>query len=148
MRYPMRADGVATVDGIGSVFPALFDSITSSGRKYRKRLGRGSLDPAGKLDKHRLLFLHDLIHFAGPLKYRSLVDLVSLLFGAQDYGNLREAIALLVATRFVTYQDKGGLINSNRSSTFLVYQNADYFKVNFQMIRLRGSLRGQQGVGT
>lgn len=142
MFYPMAENGVEVPDDIGDVFIELAELLRSSRRATRRKFVPSKLDPSSEVAKVRTLFVHDLIHLAGPLTYKSLIDLVSLLFGPKKYDAMRETIALLKALGFIDYSESKDDISTRMDRVFLEYPSEIVsIRMDLQMIRLRNNIR-------
>jgi hypothetical protein len=106
----MRADGLHTVDGIGSVFSDLADLVYSHPLKADKvQVNLASL----RLDKASLYLAHDLVLFAGPASYDELTSVLISMYGSQPYDLLKKLLGILKAA---------GLITSKRIGDSWIYR--------------------------
>ncbi|WP_147414719.1 retron St85 family effector protein [Simplicispira hankyongi] len=120
--YPMKTDGIHTVDGIGAIFNDLKKSITvtSSSRGIRIS-GDISLLAA---NKSSLYFVHDLVLFAGPLSHEELVEFLIIAFGRKSYDILKRLLGVLRAAELIRSFDASGtwVYESVIGSPFLRYE--------------------------
>ncbi len=114
--YPMKSDGVQTVDGIGATFNQLTQAISggaTSGSASKAIRVRGLVNLAS--GKASLYFVHDLVLFAGPITHAELIDFLIVAFGKNNYDALKQLLGILRSA---------GLIHCYEISGTWVYKSA------------------------
>lgn len=138
--YPMAADGVHSVDGIGATFKDLKEAIAvkSSSRGLRVTGDISKLEAK----KVSLYFVHDIVLFAGPVSHEELVEFLVVAFGKKSYDILKRLLGVLRSAELIRSFDANGtwVYESTVGSPFLQFD----FKVNALMAAFRGfHLRSQ-----
>ena len=118
--YKMKENGLTTLDAIGTIYGELHKILQTTKPKKQKALSLSDCDPSLVFDKFSLMFIHDLIYFAGPVKYIEVLELCFQLFGKKSFNKLKEHIGMLAAINAVN-RGNNGLIRSNRGKLYLHY---------------------------
>lgn len=119
--YPMKPDGIHSIDGIGATFN---DLRTFIGQKPQSRARRLPGD-ISQLDanKSSLYFVHDLVFFAGPISHEELVELLKVAYGNKSYDMLKRLLGVLKAAGLIHSFDASGtwVYESTIGSPFMRY---------------------------
>jgi len=129
--YPMDDDGVENQDRIADIFPELNASLSDFKVKPRKYSDE-ELAPVGKLEKQKILFLHDLLYILGPVSNAKLVEILKHLFGNQDYRLHKDILAILIGAKLVERQNE--FYFSSLTSVFFKYGvDPDDLAISFRL---------------
>lgn len=119
--YKMKENGVQVRDAIGDVFNPLFEllkePLTSKSMVMRPSL----CNPALLFNKDSIMFVHDLVYIAGPIKHEELIELLLQIFGKHDFKYLSEQLAMLIAFEAIE-RNKNQLYRSKLNECYLKYQ--------------------------
>lgn len=124
--YPM-APGVEDPDAIGSTFFQLKKILSTRKSTRGHTLTKGDLADFEKINKKKVMFIHDLIYLAGHINRPDIITLLKRLFNEkQDYKIISRYLALLCSFNFIT-QVKGNdsastYYYSNRDTPYLIYK--------------------------
>lgn len=136
--YPMAADGVHSVDGIGATFSELKKALDV------KKSGRGS-PVSGDISileakKVSLYFVHDLVLFTGPVSHEELIAFLVVAFERKNYDMLKRLLGVLRSAGLVGSFDASGewLYESSVGTPFLEYDfNVTGLLAAFRSFHLR-----------
>uniref|UniRef100_UPI00334196A5 retron St85 family effector protein n=1 Tax=Castellaniella defragrans TaxID=75697 RepID=UPI00334196A5 len=101
--YPMKQDGVCTLDGIGSIFHEINTSLAIKKTK-KDRISMTELSEF-KAKKESLYFLHDLILLCGPISHEEIILLLKKLFGDRDFKSIKNLLGILREAKLVSTKE-------------------------------------------
>ncbi len=136
--YPMAADGIHVVDGIGATFKSLQDSISSHPPSGSMRIP-GDLSVLAA-NKASLYFVHDLVLFAGPINHGELVEVLVTAFGKKNYDMLKRLLGVLCAAELIESFEAGGtwVYKATTTKSFLRYgSNVNSLMASFRSFHLK-----------
>lgn len=114
--YPMKQDGVHTLDGIGSIFHDLSTSLAIKKTK-KDQLNIAELSEF-KAKKESLYFLHDLILLCGPISHEEIILLLIKLFGDREFNSIKNLLGILREAKLVSTKE---VFNSRTNKKIWVY---------------------------
>jgi hypothetical protein len=137
--YEMRSNGVTQLDGIGSVFSDIRKILgIALGRKTRSRVHK--IIPLD-VDKSSLYFIHDLIHFMGPVSYVEIVRFLIALFGQDEsYDSLKKILAILKSSGMVCSSEVS-TSNGKKEWVYRTLSKETYLDYEFDTYPLIASMR-------
>ncbi len=90
-------------DAIGSTFAQLQDLFQPTSQRKLTKFAIKDLEPAGgKITRHSLSFVHDLVHICGPLNLSELVEILKHIAGKKDYNTASEHLAFRICSRLIS----------------------------------------------
>lgn len=124
--YPMAPDGIFNIDGIGTIFKELKDSIQTKSQSRRQRIS-GDISVL-EAKKTSLFFVHDLVYFAGPISHEELISFLIVAFGKKSYDMLKRLLGVLRSANLIRSFDVSGtwIYESIVGSPFLEYNTNFY----------------------
>ncbi len=137
--YEMRSNGITQLDGIGSVFADIGKILSLTlGRKTRSRVPK--IIPLG-VDKPSLYFIHDVIHFMGPVSYTEIVKFLIALFGPNgSYDALKKILAILKSSEMVCSREVS-TGNGKKEWVYRALSKETYLDYEFDTYPLIASMR-------
>ncbi len=121
IHYNMSKDGVYRLDAIGDVYANLFDLLKHPSKPKSSSVDINSCDPSKKLDKSSAMFIHDLVYFTGPIKYKELIEILKLIFGNSNFNDVKHLLAILCSFESIE-RNKHGLYRSRLNKTYYEYR--------------------------
>ncbi|HFZ5895585.1 TPA: retron St85 family effector protein, partial [Escherichia coli] len=109
LHYKMAEDGesIERSDGIGEIFPALYDILSKNNRSIARTLKKEDLDPSRNFNKDSVRFIHDIIFACGPLLQNELIEIISNLFGPDSHykKDLLKHLGILMAINIIACKE-------------------------------------------
>lgn len=136
--YPMAADGVFNVDGVGAVFNGLKNAIKLSHEPPISLVDVSDL----KANKRSLYFVHDLVLFLGPISHKELIGVLVGTFGKKNYDALQRLLGVLRAADLVKsfFVSDTWVYRSVASKPFMYYgTDVDALMATFRNFHLRAT---------
>jgi len=83
MHYKMNesSEAIDRADGIGAIFPDLYDLLVKPERKQSRTLKKDELNPATNFNKDSIRFIHDIVFTCGSITLNELIDVLVEIFG-------------------------------------------------------------------
>jgi len=97
--YPMGADGVFKLDGIGKIFGDLENALDT--RTPMTTAFRPERPEELDANKYSLYFIHDLVLFAGPIAHKELIAVLIEAFGKRNFDMVTRLLGVLREARLV-----------------------------------------------
>lgn len=121
--YPMKQDGVHTLDGIGHIFHEV--GINLAIKKTKK--DQINIDELSefKAKKESLYFLHDLILLCGPISHEEIIIFLKILFGDREFNSIKNLLGILREAKLASTKE---IYNPKKNRKTWVYYPAN---VNF-----------------
>ncbi|CAM5190780.1 hypothetical protein CDEN61S_00974 [Castellaniella denitrificans] len=119
--YPMKQDGVHTLDGIGSIFHEINTSLSIKKTK-KDQLDINELSEF-KARKESLYFLHDLILLCGPISHEEIIQLLKIVFGEREFNSIKNLLGILREAKLVSTKE---VFNQNKNKLTWVYFPANF----------------------
>ena len=108
------------------------------GRKTRSRVPK--IIPLG-VDKPSLYFIHDVIHFMGPVSYTEIVKFLIALFGPNgSYDALKKILAILKSSEMVCSREVS-TGNGKKEWVYRALSKETYLDYEFDTYPLIASMR-------
>lgn len=98
--YPMSANGVTVLDGIGATFPEILRAID-----HPSTVGIPvdySVLSSLEIDKSCLYFVHDLVLLAGPVSHDEIITILIYIFGKKNFDTLKSLLGVLRESKLVS----------------------------------------------
>lgn len=124
LSYKMSQDGIYKTDAIGDVFTELHQILTENqtSSKYKKHyITENCCNPAQKPNKFTAMFIHDLIFMTGPILYKEIVEVLKIVFGTQNFNNVKKILAILTSFNAIKRDEDFHLYRSIKESTYYNY---------------------------
>lgn len=109
LHYKMAEDSesIERSDGIGEIFPFLYDILSKNERSISRTLKKEDLNPSSNFNKDSVRFIHDIIFICGPLLQNELIEIITKLFGPENHykKDLLKHLGILMAIKIISCKD-------------------------------------------
>lgn len=121
--YPMSANGVNVLDGIGATFTQIQKAINHKS-SHGTAVSYETLSQLG-MNKVCLYFIHDIVLFAGPLSHEEIIKILIFMLGDKSFDSVKHLLGVLRESQLVSVQqidEKTRVYKASSTDFFLKYR--------------------------